>query len=109
MEHSKLPFTVQETDSCFYLCSGPKCLGQLDMYLSHPVIPKRISRAEAKANAEFVRTACNAHATLKAQAELLEELIAKIDNFEKQRKGNPQQCLLDFAWNEVIEAYTKAE
>jgi hypothetical protein len=50
-----------------------------------------------------------AYRELKQKADSLDDLVAKIDSFEAQREGNPQPCLLEFAWNEVIETYNKAK
>jgi hypothetical protein len=47
--------------------------------------------------------------TLKAKAELFDELVDRISYFEAQRENNPQPVLLEFAWNKVIDVYIKAK
>jgi hypothetical protein len=78
MEHSKLPWRV----------NGPQieCDG-------HPRLVTKCENmfmedAEIHANSHFIVTACNEHDTLKAKADLFDELVSWGANYDESSVGN---------------------
>ena len=95
MEDSKLPFKIDSRRD--FLIFGDNDAIVAEVTGEH----ESVTFEEAVERAEFIKEACNSHATLKARSELFDDYVAKLEQIALPVRG---RTLLEAAMDNAVAA-----